>query len=83
MGLRAILSLDLRNNTRREPLGGDVELLLGEGHAVHLQNISCNAAGLYSCFLAAPLGERNQEARLKLSVTGESTSTCEEHMGNP
>lgn len=75
LGTRAILSWDLINRTRREPVGGDMELLPGEGHAVHLLNVSCTDAGLYSCFLAAPLGEHNQESWLRLSVTGESTST--------
>lgn len=75
MGTRAILSWDLINSTRREPLGGAEELLPEDGHAIHLHNVSCTDAGLYSCFLAAPLREQNQESWLRLSVTGESTST--------
>ncbi|XP_075873188.1 uncharacterized protein LOC142882358 [Nelusetta ayraudi] len=70
LGTRAILSWDLINSTRREPLGRDEELLPEDGHAVHLHNVSCTHAGLYSCFLAAPLGEQNQESWLRLSVTG-------------
>lgn len=77
LGTRAILSWDLLNGTRREPLGGDVELLIEKEHAIRLRNISSTDAGLYSCFLAAPLKEKNQESWLRLSVTGESTRRTE------
>lgn len=52
-----------------------MELLPEKGHAIRLYNVSCTDAGLYSCFLAAPLREQNQEFWLGLSVTSESTST--------
>lgn len=74
LGTRAILSWDLLNGTRREPLGADVELLIEKEHAIRLHNISSTDAGLYSCFLAAPLKEKNQESWLRLSVTGYARS---------
>lgn len=70
LGSIALLSWNLTNSTRGEPLGGDVTLLPDESNAIHLHNVSCTDAGLYSCFLAAPLGDKNRESQLRLSVTG-------------
>lgn len=75
--LRGLLVRDFAKNTTRryahaEPAMEAVELLPGKEHAVRLANVTCANAGLYSCFLAAPVREQNREGRVRLIVTGES-----------
>lgn len=72
--LRGLLVRDFAKNTTQhyEPAMEAVELLPGKEHAIRLANVTCANAGLYSCFLAAPVREQNREGRVQLIVAGES-----------
>ncbi|KAM4735490.1 CD83 antigen [Anableps anableps] len=43
--------------------------LLGESLDLFLPNVTCSDRGLYLCFLAAPVGQQNQEGKVLLTLT--------------
>ncbi|XP_068179172.1 CD83 antigen [Antennarius striatus] len=68
--LSGLLTRNLNNGTTRWYAGveRDVRLLDGSRDLL-LTNVTCGDSGLYSCQLAAPLGEQNLEGRIRLTVT--------------
>uniref|UniRef100_A0A3B5L7J3 Ig-like domain-containing protein n=1 Tax=Xiphophorus couchianus TaxID=32473 RepID=A0A3B5L7J3_9TELE len=39
-----------------------------------LPNVTCSDSGVYLCFLAAPVGQQNQEGKVKLTLPGKKKS---------
>lgn len=72
--LSGLLTRDLPNGMTQQyaSVGREAPLLLGESHSILLPNVTCGDAGLYTCYLAAPLGEQNREGQVLLTLTGES-----------
>lgn len=73
--LSGLLTRDLPNGTTRWYTGVEREVeLLGDSHTLFLTNVTCGDAGVYSCHLAAPVGEQNRDGEVFLTVTGKSRS---------
>ncbi|MEQ2235619.1 hypothetical protein ILYODFUR_004151 [Ilyodon furcidens] len=43
--------------------------LQGESRDIFLPNMTCSDSGVYLCYLAAPVGEQNQEGKVLLTLT--------------
>ncbi|XP_013880028.1 CD83 antigen [Austrofundulus limnaeus] len=41
----------------------------GESHDLFLPNLTCSHSGVYTCYLAAPVGEQNREGKVVLTLT--------------
>ncbi|XP_031723304.1 uncharacterized protein LOC116394390, partial [Anarrhichthys ocellatus] len=68
-GLHGLLTKDLPNGTTRWYLGLERAVeLLGESRDIILPNVACGDAGLYTCHLAAPVGEQNREGQVLLRL---------------
>lgn len=71
--LMGLLSKDLPNGTAQQYTSeGREAALVAESHNILLPNVTCSDSGLYTCRLAAPVGEQNQEGQVLLTLTGES-----------
>uniref|UniRef100_A0A3Q3VXU6 Ig-like domain-containing protein n=1 Tax=Mola mola TaxID=94237 RepID=A0A3Q3VXU6_MOLML len=64
--LRGLSYQYLVNGTMQLP----PQLLVGETHGILLRNVTCSDSGLYTCHLAAPVGEQNQEEQVLLTLSG-------------
>ncbi|CAJ1063108.1 CD83 antigen [Xyrichtys novacula] len=77
--LNGILTRDLPNGTTQWYVDVEREVnLLGDSPDIFLPNITCADGGVYTCYLAAPLGEQNREKKVILTVSGcpdEATET--------
>lgn len=72
--LRGLVSKDLLNGTTILYQSNRQEgppVLVGEFHSILLPNVTCSDSGLYTCHLAAPVGEKNQNGQILLTLTGE------------
>lgn len=71
--LMSLLSKDLPNGTAQQ-LTSEVRVaaLVGESHDILLPNVTCSDSGLYTCSLAALVGEQNKEGQVLLTLTGKS-----------
>ncbi|XP_034534266.1 CD83 antigen [Notolabrus celidotus] len=68
--LSGILTRGLPNGTVQWYLGVEREVeLLGDSPAIFIPNITCADRGVYTCQLAAPLGEQNREKEVILTVS--------------
>ncbi|XP_042371969.1 CD83 antigen isoform X2 [Plectropomus leopardus] len=68
--LSGLLTKDLLNGTTRWYIGLEREVdLLGESRDILLPNVTCADAGVYECQLAAPVGEKNREGQVLLTLT--------------
>ncbi|XP_054476927.1 CD83 antigen-like [Anoplopoma fimbria] len=68
-GLNGLLTKDLPNGTTRWYVGVEREVeLLGETQDIFLPNVTCADRGMYTCHLAAPVGEQNQEGQVLLKL---------------
>lgn len=67
--LRGLSYQYLLNGTMQLP----PQLLVGETHGIFLRNMTCSDSGLYTCHLAAPVGEQNQEEQVLLILSGEKS----------
>ncbi|XP_070692247.1 CD83 antigen [Pempheris klunzingeri] len=68
--LSGLLTRDLPNGTTRWYTGVEREVeLLGESRSILLPNVTCSDRGVYSCHLAAPVGEQNQDGEVILTLT--------------
>lgn len=68
--LSGLLTKDLPNGTTRWFTGLEREVeLLGESHDILLPNVTCGDSGMYTCHLAAPVGEQNREGQVLLTIT--------------
>lgn len=71
--LRGLLTKDLLNGTTTLYQSSRQEappVLVGEFHSILLPNVTCSDSGLYTCHLAAPVGEKNQNGQILLTLTG-------------
>lgn len=70
-----LLARNLPNGTTRwyKDVTRQVELQ-GESHDLLLPNVTCDDVGVYLCYLAAPVGQQNQEGKVLLTLTDCSTS---------
>ncbi|XP_068613283.1 CD83 antigen-like [Brachionichthys hirsutus] len=77
--LSGLLTRNLTDGTTRRHAGvaRDVQLLDGSRHVL-LANVTCDDRGVYSCHLAAPVGERDLEGQVRLTVTD-----CPDDPGDP
>lgn len=74
--LSGLLTKELPNGTTRWYNGVEREVeLLGESRDILLPNVTCGDSGMYTCHLAAPVGEQNQEGQVLLTLTGKSRSS--------
>ncbi|XP_034466698.1 CD83 antigen isoform X1 [Hippoglossus hippoglossus] len=69
--LSGLLTRNLPNGTTRyyTDLDREVELLV-ESRSLFLPNVTCGDGGVYTCHLAAPVGEQNSDGRVLLTLTG-------------
>uniref|UniRef100_UPI0037E8AFA9 CD83 antigen-like n=1 Tax=Semicossyphus pulcher TaxID=241346 RepID=UPI0037E8AFA9 len=68
--LSGLLTRDLPNGTTQWYLGLEREVeLLGNSTDIFMPNITCTDSGVYTCHLAAPLGEQNRERKVLLTVS--------------
>ncbi|KAF1388481.1 hypothetical protein PFLUV_G00090690 [Perca fluviatilis] len=68
--LSGLLTKDLPDGPTRWYSGVEREVtLLGESRDIILTNVTCGDAGLYTCHLAAPVGEQNQDGEVLLTLT--------------
>ncbi|KAM4568695.1 CD83 antigen [Fundulus diaphanus] len=67
---RGLLSRRLPNGnaTLYKDVTREVELQ-GESHDLFLSNVTCSDSGVYLCYLAAPVGQQNQEGKVLLTLT--------------
>uniref|UniRef100_A0A3Q2UH63 CD83 molecule n=1 Tax=Fundulus heteroclitus TaxID=8078 RepID=A0A3Q2UH63_FUNHE len=56
------------NATLYKDVTREVELQ-GESHDLFLSNVTCSDSGVYLCYLAAPVGQQNQEGKVLLTLT--------------
>ncbi|XP_074538740.1 CD83 antigen [Halichoeres trimaculatus] len=69
--LNGILTKELPNGTVQWYLGVEREVeLLDDSADIFIPNITCSDRGLYTCSLAAPVGEQNREKQVLLTVLG-------------
>ncbi|CAB1445912.1 unnamed protein product [Pleuronectes platessa] len=69
--LSGLLSRDLPTGPTKYYSGLDREVeLQAESRSLLLPNVTCGDGGVYTCHLAAPLGEQNQDGRVLLTLTG-------------
>ncbi|XP_041650068.1 CD83 antigen [Cheilinus undulatus] len=77
--LSGLLTRDLPNGTTRWYRGVDREVeLLSDSSDIFMPNLTCADRGVYTCHLAAPVGEQNRERQVLLIVSDcpdESTET--------
>ncbi|XP_076592689.1 CD83 antigen [Chaetodon auriga] len=79
--LSGLLTKDLPNGTTQWYTGVEREVqLLGESHSVFLPSVTCGDSGVYTCHLAAPVGEQNREGHVLLTVTDCPDSPTEDLM---
>lgn len=75
-GLSGLLTRDLTTGMTRLYRGVEREVeLLTESSSIFLPSVTCADRGVYSCHLAAPVGEQNQDGEVLLNVTGKSQSS--------
>ncbi|XP_031175349.1 CD83 antigen [Sander lucioperca] len=68
--LSGLLTKDLPNGPTSLYSGVKREvMLLDESRDITLPNVTCGDSGLYSCHLAAPVGEQNQDGLVLLTLT--------------
>lgn len=68
--LRGLVSRVLPDGGMRWYLGASKDVsLVNDSLDLQLSNVSCSDAGVYQCYLAAPVGEQNREGLVQLSVT--------------
>ncbi|KAI3361260.1 hypothetical protein L3Q82_012930 [Scortum barcoo] len=68
--LSGLLTKELPDGETRQYHGVDREAELhGESHDIFLPNVTCSDGGLYTCHLAAPVGEQNREGQVLLTLT--------------
>lgn len=73
--LSGILTKDLPNGTTRWYTVVDRQTeLLDESHTMLLPNVTCSDSGTYTCHLAAPVGEQNQDGKVLLTIADCSDS---------
>ncbi|MEQ2217620.1 hypothetical protein XENOCAPTIV_016855, partial [Xenoophorus captivus] len=66
-----LLTRSLPNGTTRWYKDATREVhLQGESRDIFLPNMTCSDSGVYLCYLAAPVGEQNQEGKVLLTLTG-------------
>ncbi|XP_062256082.1 uncharacterized protein LOC133965509 isoform X2 [Platichthys flesus] len=66
-----LLTRDLPTGTTRYYSGLDREVeLLAESRSLLLPNVTCGDGGVYTCHLAAPVGEQIQDGWVLLTLTG-------------
>ncbi|KAM6994309.1 CD83 antigen [Tautogolabrus adspersus] len=76
--LSGILTRDLPNGTTSYYLGMEREVeLLGESPDIFMPNLTCADRGVYTCHLAAPVGEQNRERQVILSLAECSDESTE------
>ncbi|XP_060937348.1 CD83 antigen isoform X2 [Limanda limanda] len=69
--LSGLLTRNLSTGTTRYYSGLDREVeLLAESRSLLLPNVTCGDGGVYTCHMAAPVGEQNQDGRVLLTLTG-------------
>ncbi|XP_070821686.1 CD83 antigen [Chaetodon trifascialis] len=79
--LSGLLTKELPNGTTRWYTGVEREVeLLGESHSVFLPSVTCEDSGVYTCHLAAPVGEQNRDGHVLLTVTDCPDSPTEDLM---
>ncbi|MEQ2164068.1 hypothetical protein GOODEAATRI_002752 [Goodea atripinnis] len=65
-----LLTRSLPNGTTRWYKDATREVhLQGESRDIFLPNMTCSDSGVYLCYLAAPVGEQNQEGKVLLTLT--------------
>nr|XP_046255548.1 CD83 antigen [Scatophagus argus] len=68
--LSGLVTRDLPNGTVRWYSGVERQVdLLDESRDMLFPNATCGDSGVYTCHLAAPVGEQNQEGRVLLTMT--------------
>ncbi|XP_020510257.1 CD83 antigen [Labrus bergylta] len=76
--LSGLLTRDLPNGTTSYYLGMEREMeLLEDSPDVFMPNVTCADRGVYTCYLAAPVGEQNRERQVVLSVADCSDESSE------
>ncbi|XP_045901315.1 CD83 antigen isoform X1 [Micropterus dolomieu] len=69
-GLSGLLTQDLTTGMTRLYKGVERKVeLLTESSSIFLPSVTCADRGVYSCHLAAPVGEQNQDGEVLLNVT--------------
>ncbi|XP_032375255.1 CD83 antigen [Etheostoma spectabile] len=68
--LSGLLTRDLPDGPTHRYSGVEREVQLrGESRDLSLPNVTCGDGGLYTCHLAAPVGEQNQDGQVLLTLT--------------
>lgn len=68
--LQGLLTKDLPDGRMRR-YSGARHAELNASRDLRLDNLTCADCGVYSCQLAAPVGEQNREGRVVLAMKGE------------